>query len=168
MPSRPTFYSSATDLAYESERFRSAFSRPERDPDRAGILEDASRRGVQLLRSLALAVRSEQDYGLLPMKSQRVGSVLETAAQGEIEALVPVYRPPYATLHTFAPLDLRNALNKIAHATPAPLRSGVYADAVTHDMISSGTRRGCPWIAVISVLDVCRVLQALPDRLLQP
>jgi hypothetical protein len=125
-------------------------------------MRDTSTRGVEVLRILALSIRSDQDYGLTPKKPEdSVGAFRESATAPEAAAFIQSYRPPYSGLTGFVPLRLRQALNKIAHANPA--RCGFFADDHTHDLILTGEDKGRSWVAVVSLIDLCTVIQALPD-----
>ena len=123
---------------------------------------ETSRRGVELLRVLALSIRSEQDYGLINDDITPVGAFRSTATQDELTVLFRNYHPPYRQLRGFTALGLRQALNKVAHANPT--RSGFFANDETHDLILAGVGRAETWIAVISLIDLCRVIKSLPDE----
>lgn len=125
-------------------------------------MRDSSIRGVELLRILALTVRSEQDTGLILKLPVVVGAVNENVAQEELAFMPSYYRPPYNKVKNYKPLNLRDALNKIAHANPDG--SGFFADEKTHDLILTGKNQGKSWIAIISLLDLCMVIKAIPDR----
>jgi hypothetical protein len=118
-------------------------------------------RGVEILRILALAVRGDQDFGKTAADLTPVGAVKSDIGAAEVRALVDAYRPPYGALDGFGPLALRGALNKIAHAHPAG--SGFFADEETHDLILTGQQHNRPWVAVISLIDLCNVIESLPD-----
>ena len=122
---------------------------------------ETSQRGVEVLRILALSIRGDQDYGLTNNDLTPIGALKSNATQAEVIAAIADYHPPYGLLSGFTPLGLRQALNKIAHANPT--RSGFFANNETHDIILSGADRGDTWIAVISVIDLCRVIKLLPD-----
>jgi hypothetical protein len=124
---------------------------------------ESSRRGVEVLRILALAIRSEQDYGLTNRDHLApVGALRAKVPRDEVTVAIKRYRPPYSELNGYTPLGLRQALNKIAHADPT--RSGFFADANTHDLILTGMDRGADaWIAVVSLIDLIRVIKSLPN-----
>jgi hypothetical protein len=146
-----------------NEDFRAAYTN-RWNSDRATrdrVLRDTSIRGVEVLRILALSIRSDQDYGLTENASVRVGALRGNATEGETKAFVREYRPPYSQLAGFASLKLRHALNKVAHANPRG--SGFFADAENHDLILTGDERGSTWVAVISLIDLCNVIKSLPD-----
>jgi hypothetical protein len=130
-------------------------------PTRERIMRDTSMRGVEMLRILALSVRSDQDFGLTNDDSTAVGAYRSKATQAEVLATIRDYRPPYTQQSGFKPLGLRQALNKIAHADPNG--SGFFADENTHDLILSGVNQGDAWIAVVSLIDLCTVIKAIPD-----
>lgn len=160
---RRTFHECAEELKAQSDFFRSAyvnrlnFSASERQQR----MVSASERGVEVLRILALSIRADQDAGLTNNTPATVGALHVSATDEEITVTLKNYRPPYNQANGFVPLRLRQALNKIAHADPE--RTGFYVDANNHDLILTGTNRGDSWIAVISLLDLCRVIKALPD-----
>jgi hypothetical protein len=122
---------------------------------------DTSVRGVEILRVLALSIRSDQDYGLVARKPAPVGSWRTGVSSAEVDAVGQMYRPPYAELPGSSPLSLRDALNKIAHASP--VGNGFYADKDSHDLILTGTLGANRWIAVVSLTDLCDVIGSLPD-----
>ena len=79
------------------------------------------------------------------------------------------YNPPYNKLGSkdgFTKLNLRKALNKIVHRNPDPKMNSFYANANYHDLILCGDDRDRTkkWIAVISVIDLCKTIQSIPDR----
>jgi hypothetical protein len=165
---RRTFHECAEELGAISEEFRSAFT------NRFGwgrskcdqALLDSSRRGVEVLRILALSIRSEQDFGLTDDNTNPVGALKLKATESEVLAAIREYRPPYDQLKDFRPLSLRQALNKVAHADPT--RSGFFADRHTHDLILSGISQIDCWIAVISLIDLCCAIKSLPDVQTRP
>jgi hypothetical protein len=161
---RRTFHECASELTGISEDFRAAhtnkfsMARSRRDQ----IMLDTSRRGVEVLRILALSVRSEQDFGLTQSDSRPVGALRSRATAEQVLATIRDYRPPYDQQTGYTPLGLRQALNKIAHADPNG--SGFFADNTTHDLILSGANQGGDsWIAVISVIDLATVIKSIPD-----
>jgi hypothetical protein len=160
---RRTFHDCAVEMRQTSDAFRAAYlntsgwSQTRRDE----LLRSSSRRGVEVLRTLALAVRSEQDYGLTTDLSLPVGALRAEASPDEVLATIRDYRPPYDCLARFRPLGLREALNKIAHADPA--RAGFFADEDHHDLVLSGSNRGQHWVAVVSVLKLCDAIESIPD-----
>jgi hypothetical protein len=160
---RRTFHECASELQSISADFRAAHTnRWQWEQSRKDqVMRDTSTRGVEVLRILALSIRSDQDYGLTPKRPDSVGAVREAATASEATAFIQSYRPPHRALTGFLPLRLRQALNKIAHAHPA--RCGFFADDHTHDLILTGEDRGMSWIAVVSLIDLCAVIQALPD-----
>jgi hypothetical protein len=160
---RRTFHECASELSAISEDFRAAYTnkfgwdRSKRDQ----VMLDTSKRGVEVLRILALSIRSDQDYGLINNDPTPVGALRSKATQAEVLAAIRDYCPPYGQLSGYTSLGLRQALNKIIHADPT--RSGFFADENTHDLILSGVNQGDIWIAVISLIDLCSVIKSLPD-----
>jgi len=161
---RRTFHECAVELEGISNGFRSAYSGT--DANRAQDLERYSVQGVEILRILASAIRSEQDYGILGRVSTYVGSVRKKTDEAEINDMLQNYKPPYMLLENYEPLSLREGLNKIMHTNG--MRSGFYADRSNHDLILSGTDRGASWVAVVSLVDLCRVIKSLPDAAITP
>lgn len=160
---RQTYHECASELRLISEDFRCAYTnrfgwdRSRRDQ----ILRDTSTRGVEILRILALAVRSDQDFGKTTADPTPVGAVKSDIPAADVSALVTSYRPPYRALDGFGPLHLRGALNKIAHANP--VGGGFFADEDAHELILTGQQHGRPWAAVISLIDLCSAIESLPD-----
>ena len=165
---RRTFHDCARELSAISEDFRSAHTnRWGWAADRCQrVLHDSSTRGVEVLRVLALAIRSDADYGLTQIGGDAVGVIRERASAGEVATLLATYRSPFDALAGYSPLRLRQALNKVAHANPA--RCGFYADTDHHDLILTGDDRGATWIAVFSLILLCDTIRALPDLSLRP
>jgi hypothetical protein len=160
---RRSFHECAEELSAISADFRAAhtnkfgWDRSKRDR----VMVDTSQRGVEVLRTLALSIRSDQDFGLTDNDPRPVGALRSKAIQTEVFVAIRDYRPPYDKLAGFKPIGLRQALNKIAHADPS--RGAFFADNETHELILSGVNQGDTWIAVISLIDLCRVIKALPD-----
>src|SRR5439155_1674761 len=98
-----------------SENFRAShtnrfeWDRSKRDR----VMIDNSKRGVEVLRILALSIRSDQDFGLTNNDSTPVGAFRSKATQAEVLGAICDYRPPYGQQRGYAPLGLRQALNKI-------------------------------------------------------
>lgn len=166
---RRTLHECADELLQISERFRfhwkSHYRYDKSLPARNPILIEASTQGVEILRTLSLAIRSEQDYGLIPRDRTIVGTVRESVTRDDWEQLVSSYRPPYCELSDFKPLRLREALNKIAHANPS--RASFFADKNDHDLILAGERGMGTWYAVISIIDLCKCIKSLPDSTIE-
>jgi hypothetical protein len=160
---RRTFHECAEELGVISQDFRAAHTNRFGwdHPKRERAIVEISQRGVELLRILALSIRSDQDYGLTENNLIPVGAFKSNVADGEVVGAINDYRPPYNQLDGYTPVGLRQALNKIAHADPT--RSGFFADDQTHDLILSGVDRGQSWIAIISLIDLCHIIKLLPD-----
>ncbi|MGD0008925.1 MAG: hypothetical protein ABSE93_10320 [Terriglobia bacterium] len=160
---RRTYHECADELGVISQQFRSAQTNALGwdNSERNRIMHSTSERGVELLRTLASSIRSDQDYGLINSDPAAVGALRSRATEKEVKAIISEYRPPYSRLNGFEPLGLRQALNKIVHADPT--RSSFFATDQIHDLILTGVNRATRWIAVISVIDLCRVIKALPD-----
>jgi hypothetical protein len=125
----------------------------------------SSERGVEILRVLALSIRSEQDFGSIPSIRTTVGALKRSTNTSEVSATLNSYRPPYSGKAGFEPLSLREALNKIAHANP--YRTGFFADDAVHELILSGNHGSNTWIAIVSIADLCRAIKSLPDQSVQ-
>ncbi len=164
MWTRRTLHDCADELEQVSRNFRKAYldQNPSSQRERDLKLRTTSNDGVELLRILALAVRSDQDSGLLPTSTNVIGTLKSPTSDVEIEHLLNVYRPPYATLPDTVPLQLREGLNKVAHVNGA--KTGFFADATVHDLLLSGENRGVPWFAVLSIPDLCAAIKIMPDQ----
>jgi hypothetical protein len=157
---RRTFHECASELEQISNLFRNAHAIGDQLQ-----MQALSKDGLELLRILALAVRSEQDHGLTDLATPTVGALL--VSPGNPNSFLADYVPPYGSRNEGQDLNVRDALNKIAHADPR--RAGYRASASVHELLLSGTLRGQHWIAVISVPDLCAAIRRLPDRVaLQP
>jgi hypothetical protein len=126
------------------------------------ILVQASIKGVEILKIIASSIRSEQDYGIIPSTDTTVGALKISVNYQEVQEILSHYKPPYNQRPGFQPLILREALNKIIHANP--LKSSFFANEMFHDLILSGKRGSLNWIAIISLIDICRVIKTIPDR----
>jgi hypothetical protein len=167
MWTRRTFHECAAELEMISTGFRAAYTNKFgfSETRRNQIMQSASERGVELLRILALSVRSEQDFGNVPKIDSTVGAIKYSVDENDIYWMTSLYRPPYYEKEGFEPLALREALNKIAHADPS--NAGFYANDITHDLILHGMRRNEKWIAIVSLVDLCRVIKTIPDKNIQ-
>ncbi|WOB45335.1 hypothetical protein HNI00_21025 [Thermoleptolyngbya oregonensis NK1-22] len=164
---RRTFHECAEELEILSQDFRDAYINPS-TPDqqiREKILQESSERGIEILRMLALSIRSEQDFGAIPTIRTPVGALKRSASTSEVLATLNSYRPPYGGRTGFELLSLREALNKIAHADP--YRTGFFVDNTVHDLILSGNHGSNTWIAIVSITDLCRAIKSLPDQNVQ-
>jgi hypothetical protein len=126
---------------------------------------EASMEAVQILRSLALAVRSEQDYDLVPQAMACVGALKESGATPDDAAQAKRCRGYRELLgvHGYVPLGLRQALCKIAHADPRRADYYVGPRDQAHDLLLFGTNRGQTWFAAISLMEFIGAIRALPD-----
>lgn len=160
---RRSFHECASELAAISDDFRAAHTNRWGwdEGRRRTVLGDTSVRGVEVLRILALSVRGDQDYALTSRGSGTVGAFRRNAVGTDVRSFIAAYRPPYRELPDFSSLKLRDALNKIAHANPEG--AGFYADDASHDLLLSGLERGAPWLAVVSIPDLCAEIRSLPD-----
>jgi hypothetical protein len=170
---RRTFHECAEELEMVSQSFRTAFTNCSgiEQQRREEILRDSSKEGVAILKVLALSIRPEQDYDEEFKKATQditVGALKRSASNNDVSDAINSYRPPYSKIFGFEQLGLREALNKIAHADPDPSKNGFFADNVFHDLILSGKdKKGKTWIAVVSIVDLCRAVKLLPDQNLQ-
>jgi hypothetical protein len=164
---RRTFYECAEELEVLSQDFRDAYINGLNldQQNRQKILQESSERGIEILRVLALSIRSEQDFGAIPSIRVTVGALKRSASTSEVSATLSNYQPPYSGRTGFEPLLLREALNKIAHADP--YRTGFFADNTVHDLILSGNQGSNTWIAIVSLPDLCRAIKSLPDQNVQ-
>ena len=154
-----------------SQRFRRAFlygrtnGVPPRHPDDEKEMEEASTRGVQILRALSLAVRSEQDFGLVPTSFDIVGAFKRKNAELK-DANEVKHRFGHRNvlkLDGYGPLKLRQALNKIAHADPESAGFFVGPSDRTHELLLFGDERGNHWFAAISIPCIVDAIRSLPD-----
>jgi hypothetical protein len=67
------------------------------------------------------------------------------------------------SIEGYSPLDLRQALNKIAHADPQRADYYVGPRDNAHDLLLYGANRGEVWFAAISILMLVKAIHALPD-----
>jgi hypothetical protein len=161
---RRTFHECATELEGISSEFRSAYL------GKAGIapehrqrtLVSTSKRGIEVLRILALAVRTDQDWSLLAPDKKQIGALKNNVSDPDLEAAIQAFKGPYNGLKGFEPLNLREAMNKIAHMHPT--RGSFFVDEEHHDLMLSGSRQGRSWVAVISLIELCQLVKQLPDR----
>ena len=164
---RRTFHDCAKELEQVSFRFRMAHvgDGPNNERDRQRELKETSIAGVEILRILALAIRSEQDYGSTPDIPAFVGAIKQDIEIEDCKVFLRTYEAPYATLDGFDPLRLRDALNKIAHADSS--RSGYFANREDHDLLLCGTQGRKNWLAVISIPALCKEIESLPDAIVR-
>jgi hypothetical protein len=126
---------------------------------------ETSKQGVQLLRALALAVRSEQDFDLAPNPTSVVGVVKNENAL-PTDAIEVKQRSGYKNMlgvNGYVPLKLRQALNKIAHADPQTADYYIGPSDWSHDLLLYGDDRGKKWFAAVSILDLVKAIRSLPD-----
>lgn len=160
---RRTFHECATELEQVSYEFRIAHmgngytSEAYRQRD----LGKASIAGMEILRILVLAIRSEQDYGTVPLESGSVGALIANLSEEKCSNIVENYAAPYTNLDASDHLGLRDALNKIAHADGR--KGGYFADQAEHDLLLCGTLKNKTWLAVISIPALCHEIKKLPD-----
>ena len=164
MWNRRTFHECADELKAISDDFRAAYTNKVAigEQQRNEILEGTSKRGVEILRILALSIRSEQDSGIIPAIDNTVGALKPSASDNDVFFTLNYYRPPYSDKSNFEPLGLRDALNKIAHANPK--QTDFFANDSAHDLILCGQKNNNTWIAIISLIDLCRVIKSITDR----
>jgi hypothetical protein len=169
---RRSLHQCADELEVVSSEFRALWQRHFRyfQHDQSQFFRDypAFRRlsvqGVELLKILAVTIRSEQDYGLIPGAKTTVGAWVKDFSN-DISAwhrVIQTYAPPYCDLPDSEPLPIREALNKVVHGNPA--RSYFYADAENHDLILTGTLRSRGWLVAISLPAIADDIRRLPDR----
>lgn len=154
MWARRTYHEIADELSVVSDDFRLADQRGDQQ-----AMVRLSVQGVELLRSLALALRSEQDYGGGARSSEPVGDLLEGVANPAFFVLtlrsIPAAEAPRS-------LSLREALNKIAHADPS--LTSYKLGVGRHDLILSGVLRGSSWVAVVRIPRIVEILRSYPDE----
>jgi hypothetical protein len=160
---RRTFHECATELEQISSKFRKAHLGLgyASESARQTALNSLSVEGVEILRILALAIRSEQDQGNIPSDITSVGALNRDFEEEKCAVFREAYASPASSIGGFQPLPLREALNKIAHADGP--KSGYFSDSENHDLILFGKLGNRCWAAVISIPDLCRVVKELPD-----
>lgn len=168
---RATWHECADELEQVCQAFRDAHwgrkrgGRWPRHPDDERAMLEASKDGVQLLRALALAVRSEQDFHLVHHAQPIVGALKRRGAEPSDTTDVK-QRHGYAqmlALDAYSELRLREALNKIAHADPRTADYYVAPMDRAHDLLLYGTHQGQQWFAAVSLLEIVKAIRALPD-----
>lgn len=169
---RATWHECADELNQICQAFRSAYWQRRtggkgwpRHPDDEADMRQTSKEGIQLLRALATAVRSEQDFNLVPPARAVVGA-LKRAGATPADALEVKRSGGYASALEcpgYAPLHLREALNKIVHADPRNADYYVAPLDRAHDLLLYGENRGDKWFAALSLLELIKAIQALPD-----
>jgi hypothetical protein len=171
MWTRASWHECADELDDVSQRFRRAYWGRRggggwpRHPDDEVEMVETSKEGVQLLRALALAVRSEQDFKLAPHTALVVGALKKEKAIPS-DAMEVKKKLGYANMleiEGYSPLLLRQALNKIAHADPQKAGYYVAPRDRAHDLLLFGEDRGQKWFAAISILELAKAIRALPD-----
>lgn len=167
---RMTWHECADELDVICQRFRHAYwgkrskSWP-RHPDDEAEMRECSIEGVKLLRALALAVRSEQDFDLAPNPMTIVGALKKENAL-PADAVEVKQRCGYESMlcvNDYVPLKLRQALNKIAHADPETADYYIGPGDRNHDLLLFGEDRRQKWFAVVSILELVRAIRSLPD-----
>jgi hypothetical protein len=167
---RVTWHECADELDEICHRFRRAYwgkrskSWP-RDPDDELEMRECSTEGVKLLRALALAVRSEQDFDLAPTPMTVVGALKEQDALPD-DVIEVKQRCGYENMlgmNGYVPLTLRPALNKIVHADPETADYYIGPGDKNHDLLLFGLNRGKRWFAVVSILELVKAIRSLPD-----
>jgi len=169
---RATWHECADELDQICRDFRAAYWGRRtggkgwpRHPDDEAEMRQNSKEGIQLLRALATAVRSEQDFNLIPPARAVVGA-LKRAGATPADAPEVKRGGGYASVlerPAYKPLHLREALNKIVHADPRT--AGYYVAPLdsAHDLLLYGENRGDAWFAAVSLLELINAIRVLPD-----
>lgn len=169
---RRSLHQCAEELEVVSLEFRALWKQHFRhfQHDQSHFLRDypafgrLSVQGVELLKILAVTIRSEQDYGLIPDTKTTVGAWVKDFPN-DISAwdqVIQNYAPPYCDLPNSEPLPIREALNKVVHGNPA--RSHFYADSEHHDLVLTGMLRSRGWLVAISLPAIISYIRRLSDR----
>jgi len=163
---RRTYHDCASELEQASDRFREAIVRRQTVDSQENTLElvSSSKDGADLLKILALSVRPEQDFGLLPNSNTEVGTLVSNANSNETHSALTGSTTPPVIVPGAKPLGLREALNKIAHMDPRPGKSSFAADHLRHEIVLTGEKSGHNWIAILDIPRLCEAIKALPDR----
>lgn len=169
---RATWHECADELDQICREFRDAYwgrrtgaTGGRRHPGDVAEMRRTSKEGIQLLRALSTAIRSEQDFNLIPPGRAVVGA-LKSAGATPADAREAKGGSGYASVLMrpgYAPLHLREALNKIVHADPRTADFFVGALDHAHDLLLYGEHRGDAWFAAVSLLELIEVIRALPD-----
>ena len=168
---RATWHECADELDEVCQKFRRAYwgrrgggGWPRHPDDELEMLE-TSKLGVQLLRALALSIRSEQDFNLIPNGTFVVGALKKEHAipSDATEVRQRMGCANMLGINGYTPLNLRQALNKIAHADPQKADYYVRPLDSAHDLLLYGANQGQTWFAAISILELVRAIRALPD-----
>lgn len=168
---RATWHEIAEELSDVCQRFRDAYwgrchgGRWPRHPDDVAEMEETSKEGVKLLRAVALAVRSEQDFDMAPNPTAVVGAIEERNATINDVHELKQNRGYIIALNTagWTTLTLRQAHNKIAHANSDLADYYVGIGNLTHDLFLFGDKQGKMWLAAISIIELIKAIKALPD-----
>jgi hypothetical protein len=163
---RRTYHDCASELEQASDRFREAIVRRQAVDSQENMreLESSSKDGTDLLKIIALSVRPEQDFGLLPSSNTDVGTLVRNADSNEIQSALTGSKIPPVIVPGSKPLGLREALNKIAHMDPRPGKSSFSADRLRHEVVLTGEKSGHKWIAILDIPKLCKAIKSLPDR----
>lgn len=167
---RDTYHDCASELEQASDRFREAIvcRQAVDSQENTRELVSSSKDGADLLKILALSVRPEQDFGLLPHSNRQVGTLVSNANSNEIQSALTGSTTPPVVVPRAEPLGLREALNKIAHMDPRPGKSSFAADHLRHEVVLTGEKGGRNWIAILDIPRLCEAIKALPDRPIVP
>jgi hypothetical protein len=169
---RATWHECADELNQICQDFRAAYWGRRtggkgwpRHADDEVEMRHTSKEGIQLLRALATAVRSEQDFNLIPPARAVVGALKRTGATPEDAHEVKRFRGYAAFLKrpSYVPLHLREALNKIVHADPRNADYYVGPLDHAHDLLLYGENHGDTWFAALSLLELIKAIRSLPD-----
>ena len=169
---RKNFRDCADELEQVSEIFRDAYlKRDTLQPyEREEAMKMASVNGRDLMDILALTIRRELDDKTfeLPNPKPIVGIIKSDKSVSKIEQeqIIENYQRPIEGSNGYVSLDLRTALDKIAHARRN--LTGFDVSENSHDVILCGVRYEVPWIAVISIPDFCNAVRKLPDDIDRP
>ena len=178
---RKSWHECAEELKEYSDRFvilhwhqeRRPWSKPttRRTDELMNEMQQVSIDALELLKSLAANIRTDQDYGLTDYGGN-VG-LLKTTNISENEHLK--YKQEYRLFKHddlvkqghYQNLSLRDGLNKVIHADPS--RSDYYVaprykgENAEHALLLYSTK-GVEWFAVLSLLRLIEVIKELPDK----
>jgi hypothetical protein len=169
---RATWHECASELEQLSKAFRDAYLQEYISDNRSTERSDneieivrISMQGTQVLRALATAVRSEQDFNFLPRDQSVVGVIKHADATLDDKLRVEKNGGCTSLLEhpDYKPLHLREALNKIVHAD---LRNAsFYVDPMGrgHDLLLYGTKGRDGWFVALSLPELIKAIRALPD-----
>ena len=112
---RRTFHECAEELEILSQDFRDAYtskSRIESTKQGENLTRVFRKKVLKYCVMLALSIRSEQDFGILPSIRTTVGALNRSTNTSEVSATLNNYRPPYNEKAGFEPLPPQGSVEQ--------------------------------------------------------